>query len=299
MPSIVWLILLCFITRTAISGEVVPPTLMIAGNQARIMEKGKLVRKYPTRGLCQDAWFLENGDVLVTEQVGVTKFDAGGNVIMRYTAAGKKNEVHTCQPLPGGGVLVGESGPARLLELDASGKIVKEVMVRDIKFQNPHLHMRGARKNRKGEYGIISSGEMRLIILKPDGATKRIIDLQKLPKSIKHRYAHSIAFLDNGNLLVSTSYGSCFVELDGDGNMVWSLTPEDLPELGLKYAAGMQRLANGNTICTAYKSKYPIFEVTPDKQIVWKIAAGKALGHPLHVQVIKGDDKPSSFGLQK
>ena len=123
--------------------------------------------------------------------------------------------------------------------------------------------------------------------------------MQKLPEKIKHRCTHGLAMLDDGNILVSTSYGSCFVELDPKGKVVWSLTPQDLPELKLTYAAGMQRLANGNTICTAYKSSYPIFEVTPDKKILWKISANKEIGHPLHVQVIKKNDKPSTFKLHK
>ena len=242
---------------------------------------------------------LENGDILATEKVGVTKFDKDGKILMRYTAANKKSEIHACQPLPDGGVLVSESEPARLLELNAAGKVVKEVGVKDITFANPHLHMRGARKNKKGEYGIISPGEMRVIILKPDGTTKKIIDLQKLPKRIKHKLSHSVVFLENGNILISTSYGGCFVELDTDGKVVWSLTPEDIPELGLKYASGMQRLANGNTICASYTSKFSVFEVTPDNKVVWKILANKEIGSPLHVQIIKDGDKPSTFGLQK
>ncbi|MHC4215602.1 MAG: beta-propeller domain-containing protein [Planctomycetota bacterium] len=298
---IVLSVLLCMLTVRTFAQEAARPKMLIAatGLGALIIEDGKVTSKFPTRGSCQDAWMLENGDVLVTETIGVTKFDKDGKVLMRYTAANKKNEVHACQPLPKGRVLVAQSGPARLLELDAIGKIVKEVAVKDIKYDNAHLHMRGVRKNKKGEYGIISSGEMRLIILKADGTTKRIVDLQKLPKNIKLHYAHSLAFLDNGNILVSTSYGSCFVELDPDGKVVWSLTPQDLPELKLTYAAGMQRLANDNTICTAYKSSYPIFEVTPDKKIVWKISASKEIGYPLHVQVIKENDKPSTFKLHK
>jgi len=301
MIRIILSVLICMLALNTIAQEAAPPKMIIAGRGlgALLLENGKVIKRHPTRGTCQDAWMLENGDVLATEQKGVTKFDKDGKILMRYTAANKKSEIHACQPLPGGGVLVSESGPARLLELDAAGKIVKEIAVKDITFANAHLHMRGARKNKHGEYGIVSPGEMRVIILKPDGSTKRIIDMRKLPESIKHKYSHGFAFLDNGNILASTSYGSCFVEIDPDGKVVWSLTPQDLPELGLKYASGMQRLANGNTVCTSYTSKYPVFEVTPDKKIVWKIAADKAIGSPLHVQVINDSDKPSNFELQK
>lgn len=289
-------------TKKIDTNKSAPPKMLIAARHrgALIVENGKVTKTFKTRESCQDAWMLENGDVIATETIGLTRFDKDGKVLMQYTVAeGKKRELHSCQPLPKGGILVAESGPARLIEMDKTGNVTKVIPVKDIKFANKHLQMRNARKNRKGEYAIISPGEMRLIILKPDGTTKRIVDLQKLPKKIKHRLSHSVAFLDNGNILVSTSYGSCFVELDPKGKVVWSLTPEDLPELKLKYASGMQRLKNGNTICTAYNGPFPIFEVTPDKKIVWKIAASKELGIPLHVQVINKKDKPSNFKLNK
>jgi len=289
-------------TKKNVANKPAPPKMLIAAGRrgALIVENGKVTKTFKTRKSCQDAWMLKNGDVIATEQIGLTRFDKDGKILMQYTVAeGKKRELHSCQPLPKGGILVAESAPARLIELDKTGKTTKEILVKDIKLINKHLQMRGARKNKKGEYAIISSGEMRLILLKPDGTTKNIVDLQKLPKKIKHHCSHAVAMLNNGNILVSTSYGSCFVELDGKGNVVWSLTPEDLPELKLKYASGMQRLKNGNTICTAYNGPFPIFEVTPDKKIVWKIGASKKLGTPLHVQVINKKDKPSNFKLSK
>jgi hypothetical protein len=301
MYRIILSITLCMLAGNLVGQEIVPPPMLLASNAlgALIVENGNVIKRYPARGACQDAWMLENGDILVTEQIGITKFDKHGTVLMRYTTTDKKSEIHACQPLPKGGVLISQSGPARLLELNAAGKVVKEVAVKEIKYDNAHLHMRAARKNQQGEYGIISSGEMRVLILNPDGTTKRIIDLQKLPKHIKHNYSHGFAFLDNGNILASTSYGSCFVELDADDKIVWSLTPQDLPKLNLKYASGMQRLSNGNTICTAHKSKYPVFEVTPENAIVWKMPASKDIGEILHVQVINDSDTPSMFGLEK
>jgi hypothetical protein len=289
-------------TKKTDTNNPAPPKMLIAAGRrgALIVANGKVTKTFKTRKSCQDAWMLKNGDVIATEQIGLTRFDKDGKILMQYTVAeGKKRELHSCQPLPKGGILVAENAPARLIELSNTGNVTKEILVKDIKLANKHLQMRGARKNKKGEYAIISSGEMRLILLKPDGTTKNIVDLQKLPKKIKHHCSHAVAFLDNGNILVSTSYGSCFVELDGKGNVVWSLTPEDLPELNLKYASGMQRLKNGNTICTAHKSPFPIFEVTPDKKIVWKIPASKELGTPLHIQIINKKNNPSNLKLNK
>lgn len=301
MNRLLGAIVLCLLAGGVCAGEAVPGRMLVAARDqgAVLVEAGQVVKTYPTRGPCQDAWMLENGDVLATETVGVTRFDKDGKVLMRYTAVNRKSEIHACQPLPGGGVLVAESGPPRLLELDAAGKVVKEIAVKDITHADPHLQMRAVRKNAKGEYGIISSAEMRVLMLNADGSTRTIIDLTKLPQDIGRKHAHGFAFLDNGHILVSTSYGGCFVELDAGGKLVWSLTPKDVPELGLKYAAGIQRLANGNTVCTASMSPFPIFEVTPSKQVVWKLPAAKDLGRPLHVHVLNARDTPSTSGLQK
>jgi outer membrane protein assembly factor BamB len=301
MKKITLSALLFLVAASAPAQLAAPPKMLLASKKlgALIVEDGKVLKRFPARGICQDAWLLEDGSVLLSEKVGVTRFDQDGKVLLRYTVANRKSEIHACQPLPGGGILVSESAPPRLLELNADGKVVRTVAVKDIKYGNAHLQMRAARKNKQGEYGIVSSGEMRVVLLNPDGTSKKIIDLRKLPGFIKHKYSHGFAFLDNGNILASTSYGGCFVELDLNGKMVWSLTPQDLPELELKYASGMQRLANGNTVCTAFNSKYPVFEVTPEKKIVWKMPASGEIGDILHVQIVNEPGRPSNFGLQK
>ncbi len=87
--------------------------------------------------------------------------------------------------------------------------------------------------------------------------------------------------------------------LDENNQVLWSLTPQDIPELDVKYAAGMHYLPSGNLICTTYNSPYPIFEITPDKEVVWKIKADKTLGKPLHVQSINLNENPANFELRK
>ena len=47
-------------------------------------------------------------------------------IVWEYKA-GEKTEVHACQPLPDGRVLVVENGPCRIIEVDRTGRIAKEV----------------------------------------------------------------------------------------------------------------------------------------------------------------------------
>ena len=89
----------------------------------------------------------------------------------------------------------------------------------------------------------------------------------------------------DGNLLIGGAYNAPVIEIDKSDKIVWKLTAEDIPEIGFAYSAGCLRLPNGNTVVAAYTSKFPIFEVTPAKKIVWKFQ-NPAVGNPTHVKVL-------------
>ena len=125
------------------------------------------------------------------------------------------------------------------------------------------------------------------------------IGISELPAPIYVKCQHLIVRLDNGQLLVDMFYDCSVVMLDINNQPIQSITPQDLPELGIKYAAGRHLLLNGNLICTTYNGPYPVFEVTPDKKIVWKIKAGSLLGKPLKVQAIGLSEKAGNFELRK
>ena len=57
---------------------------------------------------------------------------------------------------------------------------------------------------------------------------------------------------------------------------MWRLTGEDIPGAGAAWLAGIRRLPNGNTLVCNWLGHgkegtgWPLFEVTPENQIVWK-----------------------------
>jgi hypothetical protein len=70
---------------------------------------------------------------------------------------------------------------------------------------------------------------------------------------------------------------------DGDGSVseidratktvIWQINAKNLPNVTMgKYIQGVHRLANGNTIVTNNEGNPAIFEVTPDKKVVWSVA---------------------------
>ena len=68
---------------------------------------------------------------------------------------------------------------------------------------------------------------------------------------------------------------------------MWSLLPEDLPELGLKYVGGFTVRENGSIVVAAYNSGHPMFEVDRNKQVVWKVQRNKQ----------EGIDRPTSVNF--
>ena len=277
------------------------PKLLAAGLGlgAIIVEDGKVTKKYATPGASQDAWLLLDGSLVAVGMGGVVKYDASGETIFEFKPKVEgRYEIHTCLPLPDGKTLAAVNGPGELVTLDAAGKIVSTIKVPGLS-KNAHMQMRNVRKRANGEYVIVASDTNKVIILNADGSAKREIDIRKiLPAPLKTNKLHGLAVLKNGNLLLGTGSGKCIVELDRDDKVVWSLSPADAPELGIHYIAGIQRLPNGNTVASAYKSDYTLFEVTPDKKVLWKVPS-KGLGAFTHVQMLDVKGDPAKGELQK
>jgi len=240
---------------------------------------------YKMPGGCQDSWVLDNGHVLTSGGNKVCEVDKNGKEVWTYTSpTNVKTEIHSCQPLPNGKFLIAEGGMNRLIEVDNKGKICKIIPVKVA--GNAHKQMRIARKTKRNTYVVCCEGENIVREYSSTGKTIREIKASTMKaKNIAWKAVHSVWPLDNGNLLIGGGYGATLIEIDKKNRIVWKLTPEDVPEIGLKYVSGFQRLKDGTTIITAYNSKYPIFAIDKCKNIIWRINK-KELGHVTNVKVI-------------
>ena len=236
-------------------------------------------------GACQDAWLLPNNHVLLSGGNQVREVTADQKVVWQYEAPKEVPvEIHNCQPLPGGGALIGEGGTCRLLELDNQGKIAKEIKLS--LGGNAHTHMRQVRKTGKGTYLVTAAGENNIREYDAQGRELRVLLGKEIEKQgVKCPIVHSAELLPNGNLLIGGAYGAPVIEVDKSDRIVWQLTADDIPETGFAYSAGCLRRPDGNTVVAAYTSKFPIFEVTTHKKVVWKFQ-NPAVGNPTHVKVL-------------
>jgi hypothetical protein len=79
-------------------------------------------------------------------------------------------------------------------------------------------------------------------------------------------FLHTARRLANGNTLMSASNGDRVVEVNRDGDTVWTMTS------GLNYPNDAYRLANGNTLITD-RDNSRVIEVTPEREIVWSYSS--------------------------
>ena len=234
-----------------------------------VNKEGKIEWEYKAGGT-QDVWLLPNGNILLTYGKGVKEVTRDNKVVWEYKTA-PANEVHACQPLPDGVVMVAESGPCRLIEVDREGKILKEVKL-TTNCKGTHGQMRGARKLANGHYMV---GQY------SDGVVREYDGDGKIVWEFKQKCAFTGIRLPNGNTLISTGDAHKVLEVDPKGTVVWEINENDLPGNPLRFVGGMQRLANGNTvICNwgghGHVGQQPqIIEVSRDKKIVAELFDNK------------------------
>ena len=245
------------------------------------------------RAGARDGWVLDNGNVLVAWANVVQELTRQHEVVFEYRLDQSNREIGTAQRLPGGNTLVTElGGNPRLLEITAEGKIAVEVPLRP-ETDNAHMQTRMARKLSSGNYLVPHLLAFKVKEYTPTGEVVREIatDGKELGGREAENWPFTAIRLDNGNTVVCLTHGNKVVEFGPDGKVVWKVSQSDLPSKPFDDACGGQRLPNGNTVITAYHAKegVKLFEVTPDKKIVWTYE-GPSRAH--HFQILTTNGTP-------
>src|SRR5688572_24764535 len=258
--------------RRILAADYSKGVLAIFGKDGKVEWKTKI-------GAIHDAWVLPNGHVLY--QQGWTKIvevTPDLKEVWSYDAAkmngneGKKVEVHAFQRLADGSTMIAESGPGRVIEVDASGKLLKEVKLKIAK-PDAHRDTRNARKLANGNYLVCHESELK--VREYDGDGKVVWEHDVKAK------VYGAVRLRNGNTLISTGDGHRVVEVDPSGKEVWAIEKNDLPGVTLAWMTQVERLPNGNTVivnCHGKPTEPQIIEVSPDKKIVWSYRDFETLG---------------------
>ncbi len=262
-------------------------------------------------GPLHDLHYLSNGNVLLqTNWTRIVEVEPKtSKTVWEYDSAtangnaGKKIEVHAFQRLSNGSTMIAESGLSRIIEVDASGKIVHQVQLRVSK-PHPHRDTRLVRKLDSGNYLVCHEGDGLVREYRPNGETAWEYSVPLFDK--KPADGHGVeAFgnqcfaairLANGNTLISTGNGHAVIEVTPAKEIVWKLEQNDLPGIRLAWVTTLQVLASGNIVlgnCHAGEKNTQIIEVTRDKKVVWSFRDFKRLGDSTtNTQVLTTNGEP-------
>ena len=238
-----------------------------------------------------DATLLPNGNVLFSRMSGAGIVSPDKKLLWDYPAP-PGTEVHSAQPLGGTRVLLMRNGnPARALIIDtATSEVVKEILV-PTATTGTHGQFRHVRMTRAGTLLVPHLGDGKVVEYDLDG---------RVLWSVPAASPWSAVRLANGNTLIAGDWSRYVREVNAKGETVWELTQKDVPDIRLGNLQTANRLANGHTvICNwiagdknqaSWKGSVQVFEVTPDKQVVWKLSSwdDPDLGPSTSIQLLAG-----------
>jgi hypothetical protein len=245
------------------------------------------------KAAARDGFVLPSGNVLVAWSEEVKEFTRDKKVVFHFAKSPENREIGTVERLENGRTLITELGPKpRLMEVDAAGKILLEFPLQP-ETDNAHMQTRMARKLKSGNYLVPHLLAFKVKEYTPKGEVVQEFptDMDDLGGRKAENWPFTAIRLENGHTLVNLTHGNKTVELDAKGKVVWKISNDDFPEKPFADPCGGQRLPNGNTVIASYGSRGPIkiFEVTPDKKIVWTYE-GKHNAH--EIQILTTNGKP-------
>lgn len=299
----------------AFAAEPVPRRSFLTADSSKkliavVGEDGQLKWSHPI-GPLHDLHRLPNGNILFqTNWTKLIEMDPKtGKTIWEYDSAtrngnqGKRIEVHAFQRLAGGLTMIAESGAARILEVNAEGKIVHNMPL-EIEHPIPHQDTRLVRKIENGNYLVCHEHKGTVYEYSPNGKIVWSYDVPLFGKPRKPGHgvdAHgnqcfAALRLKNGNTLISTGNGHRVIEVTPKKKIVWSLDQNELPGIQLAWVTTLQILPGGHIVlgnCHAGPKNPQIIEINRAKKVVWKFHDFKNFGNALtNTQILTVNGKP-------
>jgi outer membrane protein assembly factor BamB len=268
-----------------------PHRLLIQGNGklAIVAADGALEWQMPW-GPIHDVHVLDNGHIMVQQGAStVAEIDpATKQVVWSYDSArsggneDRRVEVHSFQPLADGGVMIAESGPARIIEIDRDGQIVK-TMALEVENPHPHRDTRLVRKLASGNYLVCHEGDG--TVREYHGDSGAVVWEYDVPLFGRERadghgpeafgnQAFAAVRLGSGNTLITTGNGHSVLEVTPEKEIVWKLDQHDVPGITLAWVTTIEVLPDGHFVignCHAGPGNPQVIEIDPKtKEVVWQ-----------------------------
>ncbi|MBR6389674.1 MAG: hypothetical protein IKS15_06090 [Opitutales bacterium] len=181
-----------------------------------------------------------------------------------------QQEAHTARFLPNGNILVGicANPKARILELDRSGKILKEANF-ETGISSPHGQFRQIIKNKKGNYVAALMGRRVVVEVGANGEILKEVDVKAPFFSVKE--------LKNGSWLLSGEGGRIWIVNPETGEVLRKIDNSNIEGAKLLFMTEAQMLKNGNILASNWnghspdKSQPKLMEIDKNNRVVWSL----------------------------
>lgn len=246
------------------------------------------------RAAARDGFVLADDRILIAWKDEVVEYATRdrNKVLFRYPLSEVNREIALVERLSNGNTLIAEQGAEpKMMEIEPSGRLALSFPLQP-ETDDTHMQTRMARKLSNGNYLVPHLLAFSLKEYTPEGRVVHTLrtDLEELGGRPAENWPFTAIRLDNGHTLVSLTHGNKVVEFDAQGKVARKVSNEDFPSVKpFVDPCGIQRLPNGHTMIASYGAKtgIKVFEVTPEKQIVWKYA-GRHRAHSIQVLTTNG-----------
>ncbi len=294
LPRFLFVLLSFVCAHTAFAADDVPDLLLVDHSQGLIMIRargGRIVWTQKGTRL-YEAWAQADGSVVYHTGTTVMKIfpdftaGTGGRIAWTYQFGTGLNDtppsgfIYTCTPVQDGRFLVTESGTYRLVELDQAGQVVHTIKLPEPKTKTGHP-LRTARQTAAGTYIVAYFADGRFVEI--DSTGKQLREIPMHPFCAKPNLsAYEALPLTDGRLLISCGLQDQVLILNREGQVDWKLTAADFPaDFKFHWIAKVTMLSDGNVMVCNFSdktSKFPLFAVTPDKQLAWTLVDPRVQG---------------------
>lgn len=266
--------------------------LLVAGsgwNKVAIIDKvtAEIKWEFPLeKGMeCNCARQDDKGNILFAYKKGARLITKDKSTIWNF-AAGTNEEVQSVTPQKNGNYFIAICGlPPRFVTLNYKGEIVKEQKF-DLQIERPHGQFRQVTPLSNGNIIIPVLGKGKVIEINKKGKILREVKVGGNPFSVN--------ILPDKNWLVSCGDAHKYVLVDPNkGEIVKTLTSEDLDNHDLNFVAEIEVLENGNYWVANWnghakdKTQPKILEINKDNKVVWSLPHNDQIKNISSVSLIR------------
>jgi hypothetical protein len=273
--------------------------LVVQGNGrlAIVAKSGQIEWQMPWGGI-HDLHVLPGGNLMVQQGANkIVEIDfATRRVVWTYDSAtangnaGRPVEVHAFQPLEGGRLMIAESGPARIIEVDRAGTLRHAIKLK-VDHPHPHTDTRLARKLHDGHYLVCHEGDGAVREYDADGRVTWEYQVPLFgqtprpghgPEAFGNKCFAAVR-LPSGNTLIATGNGHGVLEVTPQKDIVWQIGQHDLPKITLAWVTTLEVLPNGHYAignCHAGPGQPLVIELEPKtKAVTWTFDQYETFGN--------------------